>query len=83
MMLANSTKLKGEDKNPRTNRNTERKRKEKQKCKKGGRKERGHRTIMKTWRSKHLQELTNPPARKYISVVPGMNQLDTRLHVRL
>jgi hypothetical protein len=27
MMLANSTKLKGEDKNPRTNRNTERKRK--------------------------------------------------------
>ncbi len=59
------------------------KEKEKQKYKKGGRKERGHRTIMKTWRLKHLQELTNPPARKYISVVPGMDQLDTRLHVRL
>jgi hypothetical protein len=82
MMLANSTKLKGEDK-PKNKQEHRKREKEKQKCKKGGRKERGHRTIMKTWRSEHLQELTNPPARKYISVVPGMNQLDTRLHVRL
>jgi hypothetical protein len=82
MMLANSTKLNVEDKNPRTNRNTKRKRKRSKNVRKEGEK-RGHRTIMKTWRSKHLQELTNPPARKYISVVPGMNQLDTRLHVRL
>jgi hypothetical protein len=38
MMLANSTKLKGEDKNPRTNRNTERKRKRSKNVRKEGEK---------------------------------------------